>query len=151
MEKGLLQCLSFTFYVWIYYTIMEKKTPNNNLRNFCYFNKQQTLWQRKKQKPQTEQQQMDSSSSKMVKFGKIHCLTFHVLTFGHCSFPGNQYGAHRMWWYLFYVSACTQILMNSFLQHLLLRKSQHGSKCSVVQASRYASLWISTLPQKALL
>lgn len=94
---------------------------------------------------------MDSSSSKMVKFGKIHCLTFHVLTFGRCSFPGNQFGTHRTWCYLFYVSACTQILMNSFLQHLLLRKSQHDSKCSVVQASSCVSLWISILPQKALL
>lgn len=94
---------------------------------------------------------MDSSSSKMVKFGKIHCLTFHILTFGRCSFPGNQFGTHRTWCYLFYVSACTQILMNSFLQHLLLRKSQHDSKCSVVQASSCVSLWISILPQKALL
>lgn len=152
MSEHLLFILlkSLDIFNWHYWT----KTPNNNLRNFCHLNKQQTLWQREKKnrgKLQTEQQQMDSSSSKMVKFGKIHCLTFHVLTFGRCSFPGNQFGTHRTWCYLFYVSACTQILMNSFLQHLLLRKSQHDSKCSVVQASSCVSLWISILPQKALL
>lgn len=160
-RKVCLNVRAFTFYtfkkneVWISLTdTIGQKHQIIILETFVTWTNNRPFDREKKKnrgKLQTEQQQMDSSSSKMVKFGKIHCLTFHVLTFGRCSFPGNQFGTHRTWCYLFYVSACTQILMNSFLQHLLLRKSQHDSKCSVVQASSCVSLWISILPQKALL
>lgn len=160
-RKVCLNVRAFTFYtfkkneVWISLTdTIGQKHQIIILETFVTWTNNRPFDREKKKnrgKLQTEQQQMDSSSSKMVKFGKIHCLTFHVLTFGCCSFPGNQFGTHRTWCYLFYVSACTQILMNSFLQHLLLRKSQHDSKCSVVQASSCVSLWISILPQKALL
>lgn len=37
---------SLDIFNWHYWT----KTPNNNLRNFCHLNKQQTLWQREKKK-----------------------------------------------------------------------------------------------------